>query len=195
VPIARTTLVVFIVGLACNRPDRESVAQAERAVDDGLRTARERAAAVEQDLGKAAAQVQKRVEQVSTETIPAPSDEEVADLVRDAPAAISCEEHSCTVARSVADRLRAKPAAFATQAHVVPEQRDGRVVGLRLSEVKELPRLLGFRERDVIVSINGLRLQSLQNVPQLFLQLQSATRFTVEYERAGERATKTITIV
>jgi type II secretion system protein C len=202
VPIARAPLVCVIVALACNRVDRESVAQAERAVDDaqkqvedGLRNAQDRAVAVEQDLGKAAERVQKRVEEVGKDAIPAPTDEEVAGLVRDAPAAISCDEHSCTVARSVADRLRAKPAAFATQAHVVPEQRDGRVIGLRLSEVKELPRLLGFRERDVIVSINGLRLQSLQNVPQLFLQLQSATRFTVEYERAGERATKVIAIV
>jgi type II secretion system protein C len=199
--VLRRLCFVVVAMLACNE-QKVDVDRAQRAVDDaqkqvedGLKTAQERVEAVEQDLGKAAEQVQTKVEDVTKDAIPASSDEEVAELAREAKTAIECDEESCTIQRSVADKLREKPATFASQAKVDPEKRDGSVVGLRLSEVKELPQALGFRDRDVIVSINGLRVQSVQSIPQIVLQLRGANRFTVEYERAGVRATKTIAIV
>lgn len=194
--------MVFVALFACSEASDVDVQRAQRAVDDaqkqvedGLRTAQERVEGVEKDLGKAAEEVQSKVQDVTKDAIPATSDDELAALVNEAKTGITCEEESCTIQRTVAERLRAKPATFATQAKVDPEHRDGSVVGLRLSEVKELPQLLGFQDRDVIVSINGLRVQSVQSIPQIVLQLRGANRFTVEYERAGVRATKTIAIV
>lgn len=198
----RPLCFVLVAMLACSGGQQVDVDRAQQAVDDaqkqvedGLRTAQQRVEAVEQDLGKAAEQVQTKVEDVTKDAIPTSSDEEVAEVVRDAKTGIECDEESCTIQRSLAEKLRAKPATFATQAKVDPEHRDGSVVGLRISEVKELPQALGFQERDVIVSINGLRVQSVQSIPQIVLQLRGANRFTVEYERAGVRATKTIAIV
>lgn len=195
-------VVAAFAGACSGSTEPIDVEKAQRAVDDaqqqvqdGLRTAQKKVEAVEQDLGKAAEQVQSQVQDVTADAIQAPSDDELDALVREAESGIACEEDSCTIPRSIADRLRAKPATFATQAKVDPEHRDGAVVGMRISEVKDLPRLLGFRDRDVIISINGLRVQSLQSIPQIVLQLRGANRFTVEYERAGVRATKTIAIV
>ncbi|HWB82365.1 MAG TPA: hypothetical protein VG755_45685 [Nannocystaceae bacterium] len=200
--LRRSSLFVAFAAACSGSAEQIDVEQAQRAVDDaqkqvedGLRTAQKKVEAVEQDIGKAAEQVQSQVQDVTADAIQASSDDEVEQLVRDAEAGISCDEESCTIQRSIADRLRAKPATFATQAKVDPEHRDGGVVGMRISEVKDLPRLLGFRDRDVIVSINGLRVQSVQSIPQIVLQLRGANRFTVEYERAGVRATKTIAIV
>lgn len=196
-----STLAVLLLGCTEGTPQVD-VKQAERAVDDaqkqvehGLRETRERVVEVGEDLGKAAEQVQTKVGEVAADTIPVADGEAAADILRDASSAISCTEEACTIEKAMADRMRAQPTMFATQAKVDPERRDGRAVGLMLSEVQELPRLLGFRDRDVIVSINGLPVQSMQSVPQIVLQLRSATRFTVVYERAGVRATKVIDIV
>lgn len=167
---------------------------AQHQVEGGLRVAKTRVEEVGQDLGKAAGQVQTEVQTRAADAVPATRGAALDELVRDAPTAISCEEESCTIERSFADRLRAQPVAVASQAKVDPEQRDGRSIGLRLSEVGELPRLLGFQDRDVVTTVNGIQVRSLQSVPQLALQLRSATRFTIVYERGSTTSTKQITI-
>jgi type II secretory pathway component PulC len=201
--------LLLVLACACNGAgDRIDVEKAERAVDEaqkqvevasqqvegGLRTARDRVEDVGEDLGKAAGQVGTQVRSATAEAVPVASEAELSALVAEAKTAIACEQESCTIQRAFADRLRAKPVAMASQAKVDPEQRDGQTVGLRMSEVGEIPRLLGFQERDVMLTINGMPLRSLQGIPQLALQLRSATRFAVEYERAGTSSTKMITI-
>jgi type II secretory pathway component PulC len=199
---ASACIAAIAVATACGATgERIDVEKAERAVDQaqkqvegGLRTARDRVEDVGQDLGKAAEQVQSQVQTATADAVPISGDTEVADLVLGGPAAISCVEEACTVERAFADRMRAKPMALASQARVDPERRDGRTIGLRMSEVRELPHLFGFQDRDVVTSINGLALKSVQSIPQVVLQLRSANRFVVEYERGSDRSSKVITI-
>jgi type II secretory pathway component PulC len=156
----------------------------------GLDTARDKVVAVGGDLRTAAGQAAARtVDPRSVE--PAAADA----LARDATTAVACPEpERCTIAAAYADRLRANPGFLATQARVVPHRSDGRADGLEISELEALPRALGFQARDVVHSINGLRVQSLQSAPQLYLQLRSARRFTVVFTRGSEQRTRVIEI-
>jgi hypothetical protein len=155
----------------------------------GLDTARDKVVAVGGDLRDAAGQAARTVDPRSVEP-------DAADaLARDAPTAVACPEpERCTIAVAYADRLRANPGFLATQARVVPHRSDGRADGLEISELEALPRALGFQARDVVHSINGLRVQSLQSAPQLYLQLRSARRFTVVFTRGSEQRTRVIEI-
>ncbi|MBC8071092.1 MAG: hypothetical protein IAG13_22395 [Deltaproteobacteria bacterium] len=201
-------MVLLVLACACSGGERIDVDKAERVVDEaqkqvevasqqvegGLRNARDRVEDVGEDLGKAAGEMQTQVRTATAEAVPVASEAELADLGRDAGTAIACEQESCTIERAFAERLRSKPTVMASQAKVDPEQRDGRTIGLRISEVGEIAKLLGFQERDVMLTINGMPLHSLQGIPQIALQLRAATRFAVEYERGGTSSTKMIAI-
>lgn len=148
----------------------------------GIDTARKKVEAVGGDLRDAAEQAQKSAAGVGE----VDADESRA-LHADAAAAIQCPtEDSCTIERSYADRLRRNPGFLANMGRVEPHDVDGRRVGIKVSQLEPLPKRLGFRDDDVIYSINGLRLHSLQAVPQLLLQLRSARRFTVVFARDGQ---------
>ncbi|MFO0631709.1 MAG: hypothetical protein U0168_02530 [Nannocystaceae bacterium] len=109
--------------------------------------------------------------------------------------AIACDGDRCTVAAALAASLRADPAALVGLGRLEPVERDGRALGLRVLALEPLPRRLGFADGDVIVSINGLAVQSPQSAPQLYLQLRAARRFTVVFERDGVRRTKRVDVV
>lgn len=165
--------------------------QAGDKVASGLDTAREKVVAVGGDFRDAAEQAGRSVGQGAT------VDAAEADaLAREGETAIVCDtpEH-CTVSRAYLDRLRANPAFLTGQARVVPYRRDGRAAGLEISALESVPKQFGFRDRDIIRSINGLAVQSLQSAPQLYLQLRSARRFTVVFERGSEQLTREIDVV
>jgi type II secretory pathway component PulC len=149
----------------------------------GIDTARKRVEAVGGELRDAAEQAQRSAGAVGE----VDADERRA-LQADAATAIQCPtEGSCTIERSYADRLRRNPGVLASMGRVEPHEVDGRRVGIRVSQLEPMPQRLGFRDDDVIYSINGVRLQSLQAVPQLLLQLRSARRFTIAFARDGQQ--------
>lgn len=192
-------LSTAFVGLACTDAEVEQAQDVARQTGErvavGIGNAKEKVDAVSGDVRSAAKDAKQTINEVAAVDLVVDTDVAAA-LTRDAKEAIACAEpERCTIAAAYADRLRANPAFLSSQARVVPQERDGRTVGVQLSDVQPLPSLLGFRERDVIVSVNGQRVQSLQSAPQLYLQLRSAKRFTVVYERGSEQRTCTIDVV
>lgn len=168
--------------------------QAGERVAEGLEVARGQVQAAGKEIGRAAQDVGQRVDDAAqaTMTDDAALREQVA---REAETAVVCDEQRCTITQSLADRLRANPGVVLHQAHVEPHRVDARVVGMRISRLEPLPLRMGFRDGDLLVSVNGLALQSLQSAPQLYLQLRSARRFTVVFERDSQRRTFVLEVV
>lgn len=153
----------------------------------GLETARDKVAEAGGDLRDAAGR----------STQPAPIDGTDADaLAREATTAIACPSAGqCTIAQAYLARLRANPGFVARQGRAVAYRPDGRPSGLEISALESLPMQLGFRDGDVIRTINGLLVDAVTSAPQLYVQLESARRFVVVYERDGERQVCEIDVV
>lgn len=168
--------------------------QAGERVAEGLEVARDQVEAAGKEIGRAAQDVGQRVDEAAQGAVvdDAALREQIA---REAETAVVCGEQSCTITQALADRLRANPGVVLHQAHVEPHRVDGRAVGMRISRLEPLPLRMGFRDGDLLVSVNGLALQSLQSAPQLYLQLRSARRFTVVFERDSQRRTFVLEVV
>ena len=160
----------------------------------GIDSAREKVEQAGSELRDAAQDASRAVSDAAS---PGTVDASTADaLVREAPEAIACVAvNECTVSKAYFERLRANPGFVVGQARVVPRHRDGRAIGLEISGLESLPKLLGFRNGDVVRSINGLAVQSLHSAPQLYLQLRSARRFKVVFERGSVQQTCEIEVV
>jgi len=151
----------------------------------GLETARDKVAEAGGDLRDAA----------ERSSQPAPTDAADA-LAREARTAIVCPSvGQCTITQTYLARLRANPGFVARQGRAVAYRPDGRPSGLEISALESLPMQLGFRDGDVIRTINGLLVDAVTTAPQLYVQLESARRFVVVYERAGERLVCEIDVV
>jgi hypothetical protein len=177
----------LVVLLACRE---DEVAQAQQSLERGAdrvaEAAREGLARAETEVDGAAKRIEQELGDARKEVDAAVSTEqEDAAVLARAPQAIACANDRCTVERAFADDLRGRTGLLARQAKLVKAERDGRVVGLELGELGALPRLLGFRAGDVVTSVNGVPLRSLQGLPQAYLQLRAAQRFTVEVLRDG----------
>ncbi len=98
--------------------------------------------------------------------------------------AIKCDGNSCTVERKFINQLLANPAALATQAAARPYTRDV-LSGFQLSRVRKgtIPRMMGMRSGDVVTSINGQPLETLDGAMKLYAKLRNASHLTVDYVR------------
>jgi general secretion pathway protein C len=76
---------------------------------------------------------------------------------------------------------------------VLPETRDGKVVGMRVLGVTpgSFPALLGLSNGDLIQRVNGYELANVQNALMLYARLPMLDRLEVELERRGEKVTHT----
>ncbi len=111
--------------------------------------------------------------------------------------AIDCpSETLCIVDRAFVEKLIANPAALAKQARVVPKKKDGEQVGLKFYGIRRdsLPKMLGLKNGDMLVSVNGEDLTSMDKVMSLYMKLRNASNLTVVLERKGKRMTKEIQI-
>lgn len=111
--------------------------------------------------------------------------------------AIKCEsENSCTVNREFIDQLFANPAALTKQARVMPSIKDGETKGFKFYGIRpdSLPKLLGMKNGDLLTSVNGTELKSVDQVMGLITKLRRASNLSVTIERKGETITKDITI-
>ncbi len=111
--------------------------------------------------------------------------------------AISCgSEHNCTVERSFVEKLLANPASLAKQARVVPAVRDGETRGFKFYGIRpgSLPKLLGLKNGDLVTSVNGNELTSLDGAMALYSKLRRATHLSVTLERKGQSVNKEIDI-
>lgn len=110
--------------------------------------------------------------------------------------AIKCEGDSCTVDRAFVNKMLSNPALLAKQARVVPSIKDGETRGFKFYGVRpgSLPKLLGVKNGDLVKSINGQPLTSVDEAMGMYTKLRNASSLSVVIERRGATVTKDITI-
>lgn len=111
---------------------------------------------------------------------------------------ISCDADfkSCTVDKAFVEKLLANPAQLTRQARIVPAVRDGETKGYKFYGIRpgSLPRLLGMKNGDLLTSVNGHQLESLDQAMDLYTKLRRASHLSVTIERQGEIVQKEIAI-
>ena len=106
------------------------------------------------------------------------------------PGAIQCAgDGSCSVARRDFDAMVADPNRLLRQVQVSEARGGYKLGGIRSgSQVSQL----GFRNGDVLVSVNGTRLDDQLGLLGLYAGLESTRSYNVVYERGGQRQTKNV---
>ncbi|MCB9567194.1 MAG: hypothetical protein H6710_08305 [Myxococcales bacterium] len=110
---------------------------------------------------------------------------------------IKCEsENSCTIDRAFVEQILSNPVALAKQARVVPSVVDGETRGFKFYGIRSgsLPKLLGLKNGDMITSVNGKDLKSMDDAMALYTKLRNAPNLSVTIDRKGSQITKDITI-
>lgn len=110
--------------------------------------------------------------------------------------AIECKKDHCTVEREFVDRLIQKPALLAKQARIVPAVRDGETRGFKFYGIRpgSLPKLLGVKNGDLLMAVNGIDLDSMDRAMSLYTKLRRANHLSVRIQRKGKIVTKEIQI-
>lgn len=123
---------------------------------------------------------------------PVPPPERAVHHERD-PAVDCTEEHRCTLDRKYVEEMLANPASLTSQLRIMPSIRDGELRGLKLYGIRpgSLPKLLGFRNGDLVLSINGAPVTGGEPPLGVYRRLRSVDTLAVEIERKGERMLKT----
>jgi general secretion pathway protein C len=90
--------------------------------------------------------------------------------------------------RSVVDRILENQAELMRQARVVPEQQNGRTVGIRLMGVKaeSLLGVLGMENGDRLQTINGFDVASPEKALEAYARLRTADKLTINLNRKGQ---------
>ena len=83
------------------------------------------------------------------------------------------------------------------QARVSPVVAGGAVRGYRLAGVRKESAVagLGFRDGDVITSVNGYEVGDQAQALALYMSLGSASTLRVRYERGGRAETKVVRVI
>jgi hypothetical protein len=111
---------------------------------------------------------------------------------------VRCEtDGQCEIQRVYFEGLFADPMAFLKQARIVPSMRDDVHQGYKLYGLRRgsLPKALGLKNGDLVRSINGKPLGSMDEAMKLFTELRGQTKYDVEIERKGVLLTLTLAIV
>lgn len=133
--------------------------------------------------------VQTEVEEF-VEPEPEVSDEK---LVAQAKRAIVCKRSGCTMPRDLFDEMMDRQGLMTDQAKTYRLQRNGQTVGMELTKLGPIPKALGFRSGDVLVEANGIALDSVQGLAQLFVEMKTADTIEIAYRRGKRVRTKKIT--
>ena len=112
--------------------------------------------------------------------------------------AIVCDADftSCTIEKAFVEKLLSNPAQLTRQARIVPAVRDGETKGYKFYGIRtgSLPKLLGMKNGDLLTSVNGHQLESLDQAMDLYTKLRRASHLSVTIERKGETVQKEIDI-
>jgi general secretion pathway protein C len=92
------------------------------------------------------------------------------------------------VDRSVVDKILEDQAELMRSARIVPEQRDGKVVGIRLFGIRptSLLGVLGLQNGDRLEQINGFDMASPEKALEAYARLRTASNLTVKVTRRGQ---------
>jgi general secretion pathway protein C len=99
---------------------------------------------------------------------------------------ISANEYN--IDRSVVDKILENQADLMRQARIVPEQENGRVVGIRLFGVRPETLLgtLGMENGDRLQTINGFEMGSPEKALEAYARLRTADKLTISLNRRGQ---------
>lgn len=97
-------------------------------------------------------------------------------------------ETEFNVDRSVVDKILENQAELMRSARIVPEQKDGKVVGIRLFGIRPdtLLGTLGLENGDRLESINGFDMGSPEKALEAYARLRSAGHLNVKVNRRGK---------
>jgi len=112
------------------------------------------------------------------------------------PCIVQRTETSFEVAATMVDHALEVQAELMRSARIVPEQENGRVVGIRLFGVKpgSLMGALGFENGDRLERINGYDMTSPDHALEAYSRLRSASDLAVQVTRRGQRMVLTYLI-
>ncbi len=90
--------------------------------------------------------------------------------------------------RGVVDKILENQADLMRQARIVPEQENGRVVGIRLFGVRNdtLLGVLGMENGDRLQTINGFDMSSPEKALEAYARLRTADKLTISLNRRGQ---------
>jgi general secretion pathway protein C len=92
------------------------------------------------------------------------------------------------VDRSVVDKVLENQAELMKSARIVPEQQDGKVVGIRMFGIRPdtLLGTLGFENGDRLEAINGFNMASPEKALEAYARLRTASALNVKINRRGK---------
>jgi general secretion pathway protein C len=90
--------------------------------------------------------------------------------------------------RGVVDKILENQAELMRQARIVPEQENGKMVGIRLFGVRPdtLLGVLGMQNGDRLQTINGFDMASPEKALEAYARLRTADHLTVQVNRGGQ---------
>lgn len=90
--------------------------------------------------------------------------------------------------RAVVDKILENQADLMRQARIVPEQENGRVVGIRLFGIRgeTLLGTLGMQNGDRLQTINGFEMGSPEKALEAYARLRTADKLTISLNRNGQ---------
>jgi general secretion pathway protein C len=96
-------------------------------------------------------------------------------------------ETEYNVDRAVVDKILESQAELMKTARIVPEQKDGKVVGIRLFGIRPNTLLgsLGFQNGDRLETINGFDMSSPEKALEAYARLRTASNLNVKVNRRG----------
>lgn len=97
-------------------------------------------------------------------------------------------DNEFNVDRSVVDQILENQAELMRSARIVPEQKDGKVVGIRLFGIRPDTLLgsLGLQNGDRLESINGFNMASPEKALEAYARLRTASNLNVKISRRGQ---------
>lgn len=97
-------------------------------------------------------------------------------------------DNEFNVDRSVVDRILADQAELMRSARIVPEKKDGKVVGIRLFGIRQdtLLGTLGLQNGDRLETINGFDMASPEKALEAYARLRTANNLNVKINRRGQ---------
>jgi general secretion pathway protein C len=100
-------------------------------------------------------------------------------------------EYSYDIQRATLEAVLGNTNLLARSARIVPESKEGRAAGFRLYSVRPDGPFakIGLQNGDVISSINGLELTSIEKSFEVYGKLRSASHLALGVERNGQKVT------
>jgi len=98
------------------------------------------------------------------------------------------DDHTFNVDRNVVDKIIENQAELMKSARIIPEQQDGKVVGIRMLNIRPETLLgkLGLQTGDMLKSINGFDMTSPEKALEAYAKLRTAPNIQIGIVRNGK---------